>query len=199
MRRQGSIPPIFPQAGHALERGPAQVGDHLPASARLTRQGQDHPFRSSSPCRSDRGRRQDRAVIVEKTVRDGRLARGTGETYAIPCGLVVTCIGYQTADRRRALQNTEAASPQRGVIGGGLYCVAGAAWADRTIGPTAGRYEVRRRSSPSWAVGRAEEGRPGSTGCSNPPAFDIVTFRMAADRSGRGGGAREGSPRESSS
>src|SRR3546814_14712285 len=36
-------------------------------------------------------------VIVEKTELDADLrSRGTGETYAIEAGLVVSCIGYQT-------------------------------------------------------------------------------------------------------
>ena len=36
-------------------------------------------------------------MIVEKTRLDERRrAVGTGETYAIDCGLVVSCIGYKT-------------------------------------------------------------------------------------------------------
>src|SRR3546814_10235819 len=36
-------------------------------------------------------------VIVEKTELDAELrSRGTGETYAVEAGLVVSCIGYQT-------------------------------------------------------------------------------------------------------
>jgi len=73
-------------------------------------------------------------LIVERTRLDERQAAvGTGETYAIPCGLVVTCIGYKTPplegvpyeEDRGRFANSE------GVIGGGLYCVG---WARR--GPT---------------------------------------------------------------
>ncbi|PLS69870.1 pyridine nucleotide-disulfide oxidoreductase, partial [Salmonella enterica subsp. enterica serovar Typhimurium] len=36
-------------------------------------------------------------VIVERTALDEKgQAKGTGETYAIPAGLVVSCIGYRT-------------------------------------------------------------------------------------------------------
>jgi NADPH-dependent glutamate synthase beta subunit-like oxidoreductase len=44
-------------------------------------------------------------IIVERTELDSELrSRGTGETYAIDCSMVVACIGYQTpVNRRRAL------------------------------------------------------------------------------------------------
>src|SRR3546814_5289275 len=47
---------------------------------------------SSDVCSSDLQR-----VIVERTTLDDDLrSHGTGETYAIDAGLVVSCIGYQT-------------------------------------------------------------------------------------------------------
>ena len=52
----------------------------------------------SSPSRSRiEGEGKVERLIVEKTRLDDKgAAVGTGETYAIPCGLVVTCIGYKT-------------------------------------------------------------------------------------------------------
>ncbi|WP_033074067.1 FAD-dependent oxidoreductase [Sphingopyxis sp. MWB1] len=73
-------------------------------------------------------------VIVEKTTLDADLrSRGTGETYAIDAGLVISCIGYQTPPiagvpyehGRGRFANDE------GRILPGLYCVG---WARR--GPT---------------------------------------------------------------
>ena len=65
-------------------------------------------------------------LIVEKTRLDDKgAAVGTGETYAIDCGMIVTCIGYKTPpiagvpyeEDRGRFANAE------GVIGGGLYAV----------------------------------------------------------------------------
>jgi NADPH-dependent glutamate synthase beta subunit-like oxidoreductase len=73
-------------------------------------------------------------LIVERTALTEDLRSvGTGERYAIECGLVVSCIGYQTPPiagvpyehGRGRFANHE------GVIGNGLYCVG---WARR--GPT---------------------------------------------------------------
>src|SRR3546814_7166980 len=73
-------------------------------------------------------------VIVEKTELDAELrSRGTGETYAVEAGLVVSCIGYQTPPipgvpyehGRGRFANDQ------GRILPGLYCVG---WARR--GPT---------------------------------------------------------------
>src|SRR5690606_696172 len=73
-------------------------------------------------------------VIVERTMLDAELRSvGTGERYTIPCGLVVSCIGYRTPPiegvpyehGRGRFANDE------GRILPGLYCVG---WARR--GPT---------------------------------------------------------------
>src|SRR3954469_4013466 len=103
-------------------------------------------------------------LIVEKTRLDERgAAIGTGETYEIECGLVVTCIGYKTppiegipyeADRGRFAN-------AGGVIGGGLYCVG---WARR--GPT------------------------GTIGTNRPDGYEVAE-RIAADL-GSSGGRKEG-------
>ncbi|MCJ8158471.1 FAD-dependent oxidoreductase [Sphingomonas sp. LaA6.9] len=48
------------------------------------------------PVAIEGGQRVER-MIVERTVLDAELrSHGTGERYAIPCGLVVSCIGYTT-------------------------------------------------------------------------------------------------------
>jgi ferredoxin--NADP+ reductase len=103
-------------------------------------------------------------VIVENTMLTEDLRSvGTGETHAIPCGLVVTCIGYQTPPiegvpyehGRGRFANAE------GVIGEGLYCVG---WARR--GPT------------------------GTIGTNRPDGFEVAETIFAAlgtGNSGKGG------------
>ncbi len=142
-------------------------------------------------------------IIVEKTALDERgAAIGTGEIYEIPCGMIVTCIGYKTPplagvpyeEDRGRFANHE------GVIGGGLYCVG---WARRgptgTIGTTrpAG-YEVADKIAAGFADADArKEGRAGLDRILESRNVDLVTFRdwqrIEAAETAR---AREGSPRE---
>ena len=133
-------------------------------------------------------------MIVEKTRLDERgAAIGTGETYAIDCGLVVTCIGYKTPpiegvpyeeDRGRFANDG-------GVIGGGLYCVG---WARRGPSGTIGTnrpdgYEVAEKIAADLGPsGGRKEGGAGLDRLLDARGVDIVTFqRLAADRGRRGG------------
>ena len=142
-------------------------------------------------------------LIVEKTRLDDRgAAIGTGETYTIECGLVVTCIGYKTPrlegvpyeEDRGRFANAE------GVIGGGLYAVG---WARRGPTGTIGTnrpdgYEVAEKIAADLArVGGRKEGRAGLDALLEGRGVDLVTFRdwqrIEAAEAAR---AREGSPRE---
>jgi NADPH-dependent glutamate synthase beta subunit-like oxidoreductase len=142
-------------------------------------------------------------LIVEKTRLDERgAAVGTGETYAIECGLVVTCIGYKTPpipgvayeEDRGRFANSD------GVIGGGLYCVG---WARRGPTGTIGTnrpdgYEVAERIAADVGPGSGrKEGRPGLDRLLGGRGVEVVTFRdwqrIEAAEAAR---AREGSPRE---
>jgi NADPH-dependent glutamate synthase beta subunit-like oxidoreductase len=142
-------------------------------------------------------------VIVEETALDEQLrAVGTGRTYAIPCGLVITCIGYRTpaidgvpyeADLGR-FANAE------GRIAPGLYCVG---WARR--GPS-GTIGTNRPDGIGIAdliaadlaapVGR-KEGRLGLDRLLAARGVAIVAFsdwqKIEAAEARR---ARDGSPRE---
>jgi NADPH-dependent glutamate synthase beta subunit-like oxidoreductase len=141
-------------------------------------------------------------IIVEKTRLDERQAAvGTGETYAIECGMVVSCIGYKTppiegvpyeADRGR-FANSE------GVIGDGLYCVG---WARRGPTGTIGTnrpdgYEVAEKIAADIGVGGRKAGGDGLDRLLEERGTDVVTFhdwqRIEAAEAAR---AREGSPRE---
>ena len=142
-------------------------------------------------------------LIVEKTSLDERgAAVGTGEEYEIPCGLVVTCIGYKTPpihgipyeEDRGRFANAD------GVIGDGLYCVG---WARRGPSGTIGTnrpdgYEVAERIAADLGSGGGrKEGRAGLDRLLDARGVDIVTFRdwqrIEAAEAAR---AREGSPRE---
>ena len=141
-------------------------------------------------------------IVVEKTKLDERQAAvGTGETYAIDCGMVVSCIGYKTppiegvpyeADRGR-FANSE------GVIGDGLYCVG---WARRGPTGTIGTnrpdgYEVAEKIAADIGVGGRKAGGDGLDRLLGERSADVVTFqdwqRIEAAEAAR---AREGSPRE---
>lgn len=91
----------------------------------------------ASPVRIEGDGRAER-IIVERTELDADLRSvGTGETYAIPCSLIVACIGYQTPPiagvpyehGRGRFANSE------GRIMPGLYCVG---WARRGPSGTIG-------------------------------------------------------------
>ena len=142
-------------------------------------------------------------IVVEKTRLDERgAAVGTGETYTIDCGLIVTCIGYKTPpiagvpyeeDRGRFANHD-------GVIGDGLYAVG---WARRGPSGTIGTnrpdgYEVAEKIAADLAqVSGRKEGRAGLDKLLAARHVDLVTFRdwqrIEAAEAAR---ARAGSPRE---
>jgi NADPH-dependent glutamate synthase beta subunit-like oxidoreductase len=123
-------------------------------------------------------------IVVERTRLEGERAVGTGETYAIPCGLVVSCIGYRTPriegvpydEQLGRFANTD------GVIGPGLYCVG---WARRGPTGTIGTnrpdgFEVAEKIAP-----------PGFSGARRARG---QLRRLAADRSRRNGAGPRGQP-----
>jgi ferredoxin--NADP+ reductase len=141
-------------------------------------------------------------LIVERTrLTASGDAEGTGETYAIPCGMVVACIGYRTPpipgipydERAGRFANVE------GRIAPGLYAVG---WARR--GPT-GTIGTNRPDGFMIAEAIAADqpepaGKPGRAGLDallTERGVDVVSFRdwqkIEAAEIAR---ARDGSPRE---
>jgi NADPH-dependent glutamate synthase beta subunit-like oxidoreductase len=128
------------------------------------------------------GRGHAERVIVERTRLDaaGR-AEGTGETYAIPAGLVVSCIGYRTAPIPGVRFDTQGGrfANDEGRIAPGLYAVG---WARR--GPT-GTIGTNRPDGFLAAEHLAEDlpadsdkpGRAGLDALLAERGVDIVTFR----------------------
>jgi ferredoxin--NADP+ reductase len=142
----------------ALLRGFAETGADKPVAI---------DFRFFSAPRAILGTDRVEAIRLERTALgpDGR-ARGTGEMVDVPCGLVVSCIGYRSLaipglpydDQLGHFANVDG---RIGVVGSGLYC---AGWARR--GPT------------------------GTIGTNRPDGFQIVE-EMAADMpqaAGKAGG-----------
>jgi ferredoxin--NADP+ reductase len=79
------------------------------------------------------GKDRVEGVEVERTRLENGKAVGTGETYTVPAGLVVVCIGYQTSPIPDVPFDEKAGrfANEEGRIHPGLYCVG---WARR--GPT---------------------------------------------------------------
>ncbi|MEI9851827.1 MAG: FAD-dependent oxidoreductase [Sphingomonas sp.] len=141
-------------------------------------------------------------VIVERTLLDaaGR-ASGTGETYAIPASLVVSCIGYRTPPIAGVPYDETAGrfANDEGRVLPGLYAVG---WARR--GPT-GTIGTNRPDGIAVVDKVAEDigggtGRPGRAGLDELLAargVDVVTFRdWQRIEAAEIAAAREGSPRE---
>jgi ferredoxin--NADP+ reductase len=142
-------------------------------------------------------------LIVERTrLTEDLRAVGTGETYAIACGLVVSCIGYQTPPIEGVPYDQESGrfANDGGVIGNGLYCVG---WARRGPSGTIGTnrpdgYEVAEKIAAALAEGAsAKAGGDGLDTLLKQRGTDVVTFQhwqqIEAAETAR---AREGSPRE---
>ncbi|MDH3472321.1 MAG: FAD-dependent oxidoreductase [Rhodospirillales bacterium] len=112
---------------------------------------------------ADRAERQVGALRLERTRVEGGRAQGTGETFEIPCGLVVASIGYRT-DPIKGLPFDQARGvvvSDNGRVDAGLYVVG---WAKR---------------GPSGVIG------------SNKPDGDQVARQIAEDfQEGRKAGRR---------
>ncbi|QDX25574.1 pyridine nucleotide-disulfide oxidoreductase [Sphingomonas suaedae] len=121
-------------------------------------------------------------VIVERTRLDERgAAVGTGETYAIPAGLVVSCIGYRTPriegvpydDRAGRFANDE------GRVLPGLYAVG---WARRGPTGTIGTnrpdgFAIAEKIAEDIPHGTGKGGRPALDALLASRNVDVVTFR----------------------
>lgn len=141
------------------------------------------------------------AIEVERTRVEAGRAVGTGETYTIPCGLVVTCIGYQTSpidgvpfdERQGRFANDEGRILPR------LYCVG---WARRGPSGTIGTnrpdgFSVVEKIVEDIGAGTGKRGRAGFDALAQQRGLDVVTFRdwkkIEAAEEAR---ARDGAPRE---
>jgi ferredoxin--NADP+ reductase len=197
------FPPVGDDA--LLEPGMRKSVTHLRDFASIDPGGRrktiDFDF-FAMPVRIEGDGRVERLIVERTRLTEDLRSVGTGETYAIECGLVISCIGYQTPPiegvpyehGRGRFANAE------GVIGDGLYCVG---WARRGPTGTIGTnrpdgYEVAERIAAD--LGEADSDRAGGLGLDtllHARGVEPVTFRdwqrIEAAEAAR---ARSGSPRE---
>jgi ferredoxin--NADP+ reductase len=188
-----------------LEPGLRKSVTHLRDFAKLAQDKEktiDFDF-FAAPLRLEGEGRVERLVVERTRLDEQSRAVGTGETYAIACGLVVTCIGYQTSPIEGVPFDQAGGrfANRDGAIGDGLYAVG---WARRGPTGTIGTnrpdgFEVADRIAAACPPG-SSGGKPGGTGLDALLAdrgVRPVTFRdwhrIEAAETAR---AREGSPRE---
>ena len=203
-------PDDFPPAGTdaALEPGQRKSVEHLRAFAAAP-PASDSPKTIhfdffARPLAIEGDGRAER-LIVERTALgpDGQ-ARGTGETYAVPAQLVVSCIGYSSPpipgvpydERLGRFPNAH------GQIADRLYAVG---WARRGPTGTIGTnrpdgYEVAEAIAAAFPPGSAPSGRDGaagldrllaSRGCDPVPFADWQRIEAAEVAAARAGFTRE--------
>ena len=103
-------------------------------------------------------------LIVERTELDERgAARGTGETYAVPASLIISCIGYSTPP------------------------IAGVPYDER-----GGKFlnEAGRIADRLYAVGWARRGPTGTIGTNRPDGYEVAEAIAAAMPAGSAGTGR---------
>jgi adrenodoxin-NADP+ reductase len=151
--------------------------------------------------------RVERLIVERTALTEDLRSVGTGDTYTIECGLMVSCIGYQTPPiegvpyehGRGRFANTDGVIEAR--PDGGLYCVG---WARRGPTGTIGTnrpdgFEVAEKIFTAFGP-ESGGGKPGGLGLDTllqARGVEPVAFRdwqlIEAAETGR---AREGSPRE---
>ncbi|KHK92025.1 FAD-dependent oxidoreductase [Novosphingobium malaysiense] len=147
------------------------------------------------------GSKRVEEVEIERTRLENGKAVGTGETYRIPAGLVIACIGYQTSkipdvpydDRAGHFANED------GRIAPGLYCVG---WARRGPTGTIGTnrpdgFAVIEKIAEDIGDGAGKAGRPGFDALAEKRGVEYVKFTdwQKIDKA-EVANARQGSPRE---
>ncbi|MBN8814171.1 MAG: FAD-dependent oxidoreductase [Sphingomonas sp.] len=141
-------------------------------------------------------------VIVERTAigPDGG-AHGTGETYAVPAALVVSCIGYRTPPIEGVPYDAKLGrfANVEGRIGPGLYAVG---WARRGPTGTIGTnrpdgFLIAEHIVQDTIDASGKAGRAGLDRILAERGIDVVTFRdWQKIEAAENAAARDGSPRE---
>ena len=194
------LPPV--EADAALEPGLRKSVAHLRDFVAATPKPITVAFDFfAAPLRIEGDGHAERVIVERTRLNDDGSVTGTGESYAVPASLVVSCIGYRTPpidgipydERAGRFANSE------GLVGPGIYAVG---WARR--GPT-GTIGTNRPDGQAVADRIAaevagESGKEGSAGLDRLLAargIDVVTFRdwkkIEAAEIAR---ARDGAPRE---
>lgn len=141
------------------------------------------------------------AIELERTKVEAGRAVGTGETYTVPCSLVISCIGYETSPVAGLPYDERAGrfASDEGRILPGLYCVG---WARRGPSGTIGTnrpdsFHVIEHMAEDLRGGSGKKGRAGFDELAKARGLDVVTFtdwkQIEAAEEAR---ARDGAPRE---
>ncbi len=141
-------------------------------------------------------------VVIERTQLDstGR-ARGTGETYTTPAGLVVSCIGYRTPPLDGVPYDAKLGrfANDEGRVAPGLYAVG---WARRGPTGTIGTnrpdgFMIADHIAADTSDDSGKQGRPALDALLAARKVDVVTFRgwQGIERA-EVANARAGAPRE---
>lgn len=141
------------------------------------------------------------AVEVERTRLENGKAVGTGETYTIPAGLVVACIGYQTSKIPDVPFDEQGGrfANEEGRIRPGLYCVG---WARRGPTGTIGTnrpdgFAIVEKIAEDIGEGSGKAGRPGFDALAEERGIHVVKFTdWQKINEAEIANAREGAPRE---
>jgi ferredoxin--NADP+ reductase len=196
------LPP--PEDDHQLDPGQRKSVGHLRSFAATTRRSKpvEILFDFFAMPRAIEGDGRAERIIIERTVIDseGRAA-GSGDTYALPADLIVSCIGYRTPpldgvpydEKLGRFANVD------GRIGDGLYAVG---WARRGPTGTIGTnrpdgFMIAERIAADTVGASGKPGRPGLDALLSDRRVDVVTFRdWKRIEEAEIAAAREGAPRE---
>ena len=146
--RAADLPPLADDA--ALEPGHRKMVTHLRGFAALERGEKPGTINFEffrRPVAVEGNGKAERLIVETTRLEDGK-AVGTGELHAIPCGLVIACIGYRTAS-----------------IAGVPY--------DEAKGRFAGD-DAGRIFPGLYASGWARRGPSGTIGTNRPDGFSVV-------------------------
>ena len=197
------LPPT--EADAALEPGQRKSVAHLRNFAERESTGKAveiaFDFFASPVAIEGEGEGNVERVIVERTRLEGDRAVATGESYAVPASLVISCIGYRTPPIEGVAYDEGAGrfANADGRIAPGLYCVG---WARRGPSGTIGTnrpdgYAVIDAVAADIGEGGGKSGRMALNALLAERGVDVVSFRdwrkIEAAEIAR---ARAGSPRE---
>ena len=159
--KPGDLPPEAEDAG--LEPGHRKMVTHLRSFAGTERN--DKPVTINfeffrRPVAVEGNGRAERLIVETTRLDETGQARGTGELHAIPCGLVIACIGYRTA------------------------AISGVNWSDAL-----GRFptdDAGRIAPALYASGWARRGPSGTIGTNRPDGFSVIEAMVADGIAGSG-------------
>jgi NADPH-dependent glutamate synthase beta subunit-like oxidoreductase len=194
------------EADAALDPGQRKSVTHLRNFAVASGNGIDKPVTVTfdffaKPVAVEGEGKVERLIVERTRLDDSGSAVGTGETYAIPCGMVIAAIGYKTTPIPGVPYDEKLGrfTNEEGRISPGLYAVG---WARRGPTGTIGTnrpdgFMIAEAIAADQPTPGDKQGRPGLDTLLASRKVDAVTFRdwQKIDEA-EIGRARSGSPRE---